>query len=168
MSAPTKNWSHPLAKLALVWMLIQAVPGLWVVWKLRADYLRCQTDVPCTNRQFVKEWEPRHAYVSMAWGQVIQPLGSALLLGLVKKSRTRGVHVLKAVGIGIVMAAVAGGAVMLLYLYYPRPVHWDMDLTGTLVFGYYFIFPIFPLASAVIGGIACGMIHWKLLLEKTA
>jgi hypothetical protein len=167
MPAPVKNWLNRLAKLALFWTLIQAVFGLWVVLKLRADYLRCETDLPCTNHQFVKEWEPRRAYVSLAWGQVIQPLGSALLLGFLRKSRHRAVHVLKAVGIGVVMAAVAGGAVMLIYLYYPRPVRWDFDLTGALVFGYYFILPILPLASALLGGIACGLMHWKMLSEKT-
>jgi hypothetical protein len=162
----TKNWLERLLLLILLWGLIQTLTGLWFVTTLRTDYIRCQADPTCKDRDTATEWDSRRAYVSVAFGQPIQAIGSALLLSLIERSKTRKGHITKAIGIGVLMAASAGLCVLLIYSYYPRPYYWTLDFKEALVLGYYFIFPIFPLASALLGGFSCGLLHWKVLAQS--
>jgi|ERR1700674_2407436 len=79
-----------------------------------------------------------------------------------------GVHVAKAIGLGILGAAMSGVCALLIYDHYPRPGYWTLDLSEVLIFAYYFVLPIFSFASALLGGLACGRIQWMDLPEHTA
>lgn len=165
----TKNWWDGLLLLAIVWCAIQVVTAIWGVGTFRNDYVRCQTDTTCKDRVIAREWDTKRGYAAVGWAQPLQPLFSALLFGLVRKrSTSRGVHVAKAIGLGILGAAMSGVCALLIYDHYPRPGYWTLDLSEVLIFAYYFVLPIFPLASALLGGFACGRIQWTDLPEQTA
>jgi MFS family permease len=140
-----------------------------MVKRFRTEYLRCQTDLTCKGHDIATEWDTERAYASVASGQLVQPVSSALLFGLIRKKSTGpGLRIAKAIGMGILAAALSGVCVLFIYDHYPRPLYSTLDVSGAFVLGYYFIFPVFPLASALLGGLVCGLIDWKSLPERTA
>jgi hypothetical protein len=86
------------------------------------------------------------------------PIGSAILIGSLTRSRSWQSHVGKAIGLGLVMVAISSVVGLLIYDHYPRPSYWSQ---GNTALEAYFIFPLFPLLSAILGGLVSGTLWWR-------
>ena len=155
--------SRRIFLLLVVWVAIQWLTCVIPVRMFRNDYLRCLHDPTCRGQDVASEWDRRRAWASIACAQFIQPIGSAILIGSLTSSRSWQSHVGKAIGLGLVMVVISSVVGLLIYDHYPRPSYWSQ---GNTVLEAYFIFPLFPLLSAILGGLVSGTLAWKWLFAK--
>ena len=149
--------------LICAWLCVQWLVGFVPVRTFRNAYVSCQHDPSCRGHDVAREWDTRRTYAAILWSQFAQPVGSALLLSLTRTSRSRRRHLLKAVAFGLLGGALGGITGLLVYDYFPRPGYWS---AGNVLLEGYFVFPLFPILSAVAGGLSCGILDWKMWVSQ--
>jgi len=157
----TNPWRVPA--LIFLWILIQWITCFFPVAVFRNNYLQCQTDQACRENHKATLWDGKRAYSAIFWAQWIQPMVSWALLFAITKHSNRRRHLWKAVAIGLVAVAVTSIVGLFIYDHYPRPQYWSM---GDMLLEAYFVYPVFPILSAILGGIACGTVDWRMSVGR--
>jgi hypothetical protein len=157
---PAKSQAERLLSLVVLWCAIQALTNGVVVHHIHTSYTDCVERI--NNCSFADTLSRKIEYEAFFWGQCIQPVGSALLFGLlVKHSSSEGTHAGKAIGLGVLMIVVAGVCALLIVNFYPHPRGYPPSpgAAGLLIFFLYAL-PILQLASAILGGFFCAVLDW--------
>jgi hypothetical protein len=147
----------------LTYVVIQWLACIAPVIMFHNRKVACQSDPACRIHDTATLWNTRRAYAAVMWSQFIQPMGSSLAVVLVKPGKSRRSHIARAIGIGLVVMVVTCVLGLRIYDHYPRPRYWS---PGDTLLEAYFIFPVFPILSAVIGGAVFGAIDWRFWIGR--
>lgn len=104
-------------------------------------------------------WDARRGLAGIVAVQIVQPLLSVALLTLLRPARTRGSHAAKALLVGVVAGFAASLIGWFVYSSFPRPGYWSL---GNLFAEIFITVPVFQGASALIGGMVCGIMDFRL------